>query len=211
MLDLPSGEAKIFLAAHGIAAIYIALIGPGRFVILPARDVSRSFANLNSKWPGADIRAIFWVEGRSKARRVCVLAHDDLQQADSILTAAAIEAAVARAAVNAGVRLTGHGVMTNWLQNAIKEFDERLSIAKAAGHLQFFNRAYREHRLAHAEQGRRFMTFAEATARMRRYLIACHAKKPRALQICEGELLRYVFDGKQSNDGNGRERTKSRN
>lgn len=191
-LELPEGEAKIFASALGMAAVYVASFGGQRFAIRGAIDVSRSIGVLRAAgFHDAVVAAVYWFRGKGTAKRVAAAARDELA-GDHAISLPVIEVAIVQAAAVVAVNYATHADMMARLNHSQVLFDTRLSEAKKAGCLQFFHEAFRERRLACAAAARPFPTYAQAEARMRRYLIAQHAPT-RGLDIKRGELLAYVF------------------
>jgi hypothetical protein len=92
------------------------------------------------------------------------------------------------AAAALGVTLTNHATVLARAADAAGRIADGLTRAQAEGLLKDFNREYRIRRLAAAERGKRFMSYDQAMARLRRALAQAAAGHPAALMTC-------VFDG----------------
>jgi hypothetical protein len=84
--------------------------------------------------------------------------------------------------------LTEHDVVVERAQAAVAQLNAKLVAAQAKGDLQFFNRAYREYRLACKERGERAMVYGVALAKLRQLMAGAAAGSPAS------DLLRRVFE-----------------
>jgi hypothetical protein len=73
---------------------------------------------------------------------------------------------------------------------AVNRIDERLARAQRDGALSGFNQEYRRRRLAAAAAGKRFMSYKQAQARLRKALAGVAAGK-----VMTASIVASVFDG----------------
>jgi hypothetical protein len=85
------------------------------------------------------------------------------------------------------IELVAHATVLQRAQAALAKIDQRMVTAQRTGALSEFNQQYRERRLAAAKQGRKFMSYSAATARLRKALAKAAAGEPVA-------IVREVFD-----------------
>jgi hypothetical protein len=85
------------------------------------------------------------------------------------------------------VVLTDHATVLARAKAAVAKIEAGMARAQRDGALSEFNRQYRQRRLEAAADGRRFMTYAQARARLRQVLGRVAAGEPVA-------IVREVFD-----------------
>jgi hypothetical protein len=90
--------------------------------------------------------------------------------------------------------VTEHATVVQRVAAAVGRIETGLDAAARRGLLKNFNAAYREHRLAAKAQGRRFMGFAQAQARLRAALASAAANRG---DVPADELLANVFSGRK--------------
>jgi hypothetical protein len=113
------------------------------------------------------------------------------EQAGAVLKAARRDGGnIEAAARKAGVELADHGAVLARSEAAVAKIQAGLQRAQKSGVLHEFNAEYRRRRLEAARQGRRFMSYRAAKARLQRVLtrIAATGVAPEA-------IVRTVFDG----------------
>jgi hypothetical protein len=160
-LEIPRGAEREYLITFGVAAIYIATV-PGReqcFVGI-SRDLGRSLAAMQTKWPRAEIVYAVWVKDRATAKAI-------IAEIDGGASAEAARQEIEAVAANRQVRLTSHDAAMARVHAAVTRVREKINEANAAGDLEWFNATYRAWRIE-AQKSGRGMSYAEAIARLRR-------------------------------------------
>jgi hypothetical protein len=94
------------------------------------------------------------------------------------------------AARTLGLTVTEHEVVVQRAAAAVARLETGLDAAQKKGLLKSFNAAYREHRLAAKAQGKRFMGYQRAQARLRSALATAAAKGG---DMSPAELFADVF------------------
>jgi hypothetical protein len=87
-----------------------------------------------------------------------------------------------------GVRLTEHSRVVARVSASVARIEAGMRWAQGTGTLGEFNRQYRQRRIEAARQGRRFMTYGQAKARLRKALVGVAAGEPVA-------IVRELFGG----------------
>lgn len=188
MIELPSPECRAYLSAYRLAAVYVAEdAAAGRF-IRPARDLERSFMALRAEWPEAVLCFAAWCDDFTHAKRIARRALEILDDDPSMAPADTIT----RAAAERFMRLGSHDETMARVKGAVAVFNDRFFAACRNGGLKFFNCEYQRRRIAALGGGKRFPTYAEASAKLRRFLIFSHARTG-GLSFNEPTLLRFVF------------------
>ena len=199
-LALPDSNARVYLAAFKVAAIYVACVDGNTETVAvgAARDVSRALSQLTlinkaeAKPAHAVLCAVWWCNGYRTAKRVVNAVHkltDGESQSPEHMMRLVREAATMKS-----IALTEHEPMMARLHAMMSRFDAQLEAAKALGHLNFFNRTYRQRRLDAAGRGERFPTYAQALRRLRRFLLISYARSDGRFEIMQGDLVRFVFE-----------------
>lgn len=187
-IRLPQGDSQAYVAAFGLAAVYVAVL-PAGVRIWHARDIERSWHHLAVKQPDAELAGVFWLDSVSRAKHVAARAADR-NPPDAIR---AVEA-VLISAYEFGFRMVEHDAMMGRLAGQVTAFNRRFDAAMGAGGMSFFNREYRRRRLS-CKIGR-FLTYGQAVARLRKYLIMRYARNHDAIFTIAGDdLLGFVFGG----------------
>jgi hypothetical protein len=96
------------------------------------------------------------------------------------------------AARTLGLAVTEHATMVQRAAVAVARIETGLDAAQKSGPLKSFNAAYKAHRIAAQAQGQRFMSYAQAQARLRSALASAAAKGGK---VESAELFARVFDG----------------
>ena len=92
-------------------------------------------------------------------------------QAGCLLKAAQAGEDIAIAARRLSMVVTEHSIVVERAAAAIKKIEAGMAWAQRTGVLTEFNTEYRRRRLAAASQGERFMSYSEATARLRQVIV----------------------------------------
>jgi hypothetical protein len=103
-----------------------------------------------------------------KARAIVKHARQDAGRSPDAATAAR---ALAQAAADHRQTLTPHEVAITRARDASRKIEQYMQSLRGTGALKEFNRAYKQHRMAATARGEGFMSYATATARLRRALI----------------------------------------
>jgi len=70
-LEIPHGAEREYLIIFGVAAIYIATVPRRKQCIVGiSRDLGRSLAAMQTKWPHAEIIFAVWVKDRATAKAI---------------------------------------------------------------------------------------------------------------------------------------------
>jgi hypothetical protein len=104
----------------------------------------------------------------TKARAVVKQARQDAGRSPDAATAAR---ALAQAAADHRTTLTPNDVAISRARDASRKIEQYMQSLRGTGTLKEFNRAYKQHRVAATARGQGFMSYATATARLRRVLI----------------------------------------
>jgi hypothetical protein len=91
---------------------------------------------------------------------------------------------VQAAAAGLGMRLVEHAHAVQRAHDCVCRLDARLSHAQRGGDLQFFNREFRQRRLLAQAEGRPFMPYTAAKARLRKALLGVAAGDRPGLIAC---------------------------
>ena len=174
MIEPASRAVCDYLAQFGVVAIYITSTG----ILGVGRDLSRA----------APIAAAWWVRDRRTAEQI-IMAIGEEQPA----TIAQATAEVRVAADRLGVVLSEHSVVMARAKAAIDQLGAKLSTAQANGDLKFFNRAYRQYRLACQQRGEGAMPYGTARAKLRKLLAGAAAGAP------VSDVLQRVFERQSAN------------
>lgn len=173
-IEPPAGKAREYLAAFGVACVYVAAPPTCRPVVIgPAVDLSRAINWLRKHdYPEWNIEAAWWLRAKGQADAIARVARDYLgglpeQHSELDATIAQASKQVEEIARQSGITLTPHDVAMARVSRATLQIEHELRRAQRDGRLAFFNRAYREHRLA---GGR--LHYRQAYARLRRALFA---------------------------------------
>jgi hypothetical protein len=158
------------LAQFGVVAIYITSAG----TLGIGRGLSRA----------APIAVAWWVRDRRTAEQILVAIGEE-QPA----TVAEATAEILAAADRLEVVRSEHSVVVARARAALDQLGTKLSTAQANGDLKFFNRAYRQYRLARQQRGERAMTYGAARAKLDKLLAGAAAGTPLA------NVLQRVFEG----------------
>jgi hypothetical protein len=88
---------------------------------------------------------------------------------------------VVKAAATLGVRLVEHGAALQRTEQIVAKLDARLDRAQRAGDLGFFNRTYKLRRQQAQAEGRSFMPYSAAQARLRKAIVGVAAGEAPAI------------------------------
>jgi hypothetical protein len=147
---------------------------------LTAIEVRRDGRIIRTRNPaGADVA--WWCEARDVGR----------------LMRAAKDGDVPSAAAALGITITEHATVVERAKGAVARIEERVAQAQRTGALAAFNSEYRRRRLEAARDGRRFMTYRQARARLRKALGKVAAGEPVA-------IVREVFGSPLTDPDSGR-------
>jgi hypothetical protein len=102
------------------------------------------------------------------ARAIVKQARRDAGRNPNAVTAAR---ALAQAAADHRTTLTPNDVANSRARDASRKIEQYMQSLRGTGALKEFNRAYKQHRMAATARGEGFMSYATATARLRRALI----------------------------------------
>jgi hypothetical protein len=120
-----------------------------------SRDLRRTMLELRRQHLAWRLSWASWVDDADIARRILTASCGPSIQA------------IAEAAQRMGVQMTPHSVVMQRVRIAVTEVQKIIEAANASGELSWFNRGFREWRLE-AKQHGRYMSYAEARARLRR-------------------------------------------
>lgn len=173
VLKLPRAAEREYLAMYGIVAVYVASLPSGESIVGFSRDLLHSLLTLRRQWRGLHISCAYWVKDRSEARLIAnevnarVLRHPERRVL--LADAKAAQRTVENVAAHMGIALTEHDIVLLRARSAVAYIEDKIAQAHAAGELSWFNSTYRAWRIEAKAQGR-FMTYAEARARLRQKL-----------------------------------------
>jgi hypothetical protein len=177
---LPKGAEREYLTVNGIVAIYVVEIPDEGIMIGVSRDLYQTLIAVRRHHKYAAIVAAFWVKGEVDAEVICGAA---LAGEQSKPTAGMMLNRIEAAAERLNIAITDNETILTRVRDAVEYVENKLAEAQEAGHLRFFNRAYRDWRLQAKAHGRS-MTYAEARARLRRALYR---------QIADGDGIEIRF------------------
>jgi hypothetical protein len=187
VIELPTGPTRDYLAAFGVACVYVAAPVQVQqpLVIGHARDLSRALNWLrrDGLFSEYNIETAWWVRERGNAAYLSRVAGDYLGH-DATVQHAKRE--IEKIARENNVVLTEHVVAMERVSRATAQIEHELRRAQRDGRLKFFNQAYKRHR---AEGGT--LHYRKAFARLRRalFLRIAHMRP----SVIDTELLRDVF------------------
>jgi len=170
--ELPRGAEREYLIVFGVAAIYIGTIPAGEPCVVGAtRDLEKSSAGLQERWPGAGITAAFWVTDRDIAEAIAGEVNGMLPR-DSTKGRIAVRGERARSEIEDvaeqwNIPLTNHDAAMARVKWAVRRVSDELQYANGSGGLGWFNAAYREWRF-NAKKVGQGMSYTEALARLRK-------------------------------------------
>jgi hypothetical protein len=175
-VDFPRGIERNYIAAIGIAAVFVTASG----MVRASRDLAASARTLGAS-AGIEIIDAWWLETREAAE----------QLARAVRRGRPVGGVEARAMVGAeaarlGLQLTPHAVVLARAVVAARNVDRALRAANRRGELAWFNRAFKARR-----QGGAGTTFGTAWGRLRQ-AVARRAVLAGQLQY-GAELLEDVF------------------
>jgi hypothetical protein len=160
---------------------YLAGFNLGCIVVRPTGEIQVVGANHLARM--SSVAALWWTQDRATAHQVVRAIGE--QRPGSVEEAVA---EIRAAAVRCDVVLSEHSVVLARAQSALSQLDGKLAVAQSKGDLQFFNRAYREYRLACKQRGEHRMPYNIALAKLRKLLAAAAAGAP------VSDLVAAVFE-----------------
>jgi hypothetical protein len=183
-LEIPHGAEREYLIIFGVAAIYIATV-PGRkqCIVGVTRDLGRSLAAMQTKWPHAEIIFAAWVKDRATATAI-------VAEIDGFVSVETARQEIEAVAANRQVLLTSHDVAMVRVRAAVARVKEKISEANATGGLAWFNSAYRAWRLEAQKPGQG-MSYGEALVRLRRAVTKRLIEKD--ILALDSDLLPSIF------------------
>jgi hypothetical protein len=158
-----------YLSEFGLACIYVTPDG--------RTGVTRNLAHVGA------VAAAWWAKDAATAHAVVRALGEHAPASLETATAEILAAAKRIDAV-----LSEHDVVLARAQAALSQLDGKLAAAQSKGELQFFNRAYREYRLACQQRGERAMVYGVALAKLRGLLASAAAGTP------VSDLMAAVFE-----------------
>lgn len=184
-IAMPDHHARDYLRAFGVAAIYVAsepawrptLVGVTRDVRATSEQVHRA---------GFNLIAIYWLGERKLGERIIrVLAFDN-----GIIDATAdyVCTLIERTASKCKITLTPHDRTLARVEHATKHLNDSMNSANKRGDLQWFNRAYRQHRIEHPNET---VGYQQARSRLRHVMVERIASD--APLMVRTELLGELF------------------
>ncbi len=167
-MHLPTGDERVYIAAYGIAAVYVAARPDGRAIIRCSRDLLLSDLAIKRRWSrAAHITFACWVEERDDAVRIVRAVNDDRTSLVSVRHA---QRRIEQAAERLGIDLTEHQVVLERAADAVKIINAKIDEFQETGDLKWFNRAYRRWRIEAAKHGIT-LPYGLALTRLRRRMV----------------------------------------
>lgn len=168
-IELPNHDARQYLRAFNVAAIYVAAGLDRRWCLVAVtRDLDQTRARIHNA--GLDLISIYWVRERKLGDRLIadLARHTPMSngrvEASTEYVAALIESAAARH----GITLTPNDRTLARVETANRHVAQAMVSANTRGDLQWFNRAYREHRIGHPDDT---VSYGQARNRLRHMMV----------------------------------------
>jgi len=202
-LELPSHQARNYLLAYGVVAVYIATPPGGRpCMIGTSHDLTQSSSYIKRAWsPVVDITRAWWVQTKEEAEAleravISVWWEQRINATRLDITGEQALNTITRIAFEKGITIHDHDDVMSKANSAVRKVTEEINHAQATGGLKWFNRAYKAYRLACKAAGENVMPYDYVIVRLISVLVGRVAR--REVYKLDASLLDEVFVPKKA-------------
>lgn len=182
-LDLPAAAEVEYLIARGIACIVLiySAANTGATLLRVVRNPAHAIVTARRQlWDDARVAWIVWTHGDAEAN--AVLARAEISPGVHKLSPDVVCKRIESSADEIGVVLTDNSTVLAATRKQALAISRFLEDQRENGGLHFFNETYRQYRLAAMAQNHSFMSYNQALALLRQWIIRTGSADPAVMR-----------------------------